>query len=410
MESLLVFFSYFLPFQFAVNPFEGVDLAIVRIIIPLVFMIWLISGLTRKELVISAKIPLFFLLSYIAFATFSIVFSQNVSWSIRKLLFIFSIYPLFLFFPSVIRKKASADKILTGLVAGAFIISLIGLFQFISQFVFSPTAVLSFFQKFSPFFLGNTFSDMVSLYPSLFVNIAGNNYLRLFAIFPDPHMLSYYLGMILPWTLYLSSKKQGLSIHHLTFAIILLADLLTFSRGGYLGLFAALLVVFLMNMKKFTVNKINIFFLSLLVFFIMLFSPVRERFISIFDFTEGSNAKRIVIWKESLEIIKNNPWGVGLGNYSLAVKPDADYREPIYAHNMYLDIATETGIISLLFWLAFAVSIILNYLKNKTFKQPAIACLSIFLAQSLVENPLFSVHVLTLFLIICAISFVKENV
>ena len=72
-------------------------------------------------------------------------------------------------------------------------------------------------------------------------------------------------------------------------------------------------------------------------------------FSSIFDLKEGSNVGRLEMWKKSAEVALDNPFsGVGIGNYPLEVKASADYREPITAHNTYLDIASETGIISLL--------------------------------------------------------------
>jgi O-antigen ligase len=128
---------------------------------------------------------------------------------------------------------------------------------------------------------------------------------------------------------------------------------------------------------------------------------------SSFDAQEGSNSARILNWQQALAIIKNHPLGVGIGMYSLAIDPNADYREPIYAHNLYLDIAAELGIA------AAIVFVLILFLAGKNFWQAAkiqpffaagVASVTIFSVHSLVEDPLYSVHILPLILIMIALS------
>ena len=98
--------------------------------------------------------------------------------------------------------------------------------------------------------------------------------------------------------------------------------------------------------------------------------------------------------------------------YSLEIKSNATYREPIYAHNLYLDIASELGIVSVF------IFIFILYFTFKNFwivakKQPyfiaGVASITIFSVHSLVESPLYSVHILILFLIIVALSSSIKN-
>jgi len=193
----------------------------------------------------------------------------------------------------------------------------------------------------------------------------------------------------------------------------LISDFLTFSRGGYLGLLAGLifaLFIFRKNLiGRFSLKKIitaNIFVLIVAVIIIFP-NPISTRLISSFDTSEGSNVGRLETWGQSLKVIENNPWGVGIGNYASEIKPSADYREPIYSHNLYLDIASETGILNALIFIWLLIASILSFIKlgknNPVYFAGAIS-LFIFSIHSIFETPLFSIHILPLLLIIIALS------
>ncbi len=88
-----------------------------------------------------------------------------------------------------------------------------------------------------------------------------------------------------------------------------------------------------------------------------------ERIKSIIDFGETSNSQRIEIWRASLESIKNRPLlGVGIGNFPVVLKQNIFLaRAGSSAHNIYLHIAAEMGILALVttiwfLWLVFKKS------------------------------------------------------
>ena len=146
----------------------------------------------------------------------------------------------------------------------------------------------------------------------------------------------------------------------------------------------------------------------MLVFFVIApQSPVAGRLASSFNIQEGSNQGRISNWQQAIIIIRNHPLGVGIGMYSLAVDPNADYREPIYAHDLYLDIAAELGILTTII---FVVILFVSFAsfwesaKVEPFFVAGVASITIFAVHSFVETPLYSVQVLPLFLIIIALS------
>jgi O-antigen ligase len=222
-------------------------------------------------------------------------------------------------------------------------------------------------------------------------------------------MFSLFLGLLLPFSL-------GLYMKHRKFfwlgcsAAIFLADILTFSRGGYIGLLGGLAFISFWGWKKLG-RKLKIAsLLAVLTMFTVLFfvNPIAARFFSIFNFNEGSNLGRIEMWRTAVETIKEHPFfGTGIGNYPFVVNPLAGYREPIYAHNTYLDIAAETGILGGLAWIGLLAVSMTGFIKGAKYNKfyfCGAASLVIFSVHSLVETGIYFPAVLALTLIIISLS------
>ena len=411
---VFIIFCAFLPFQFALNPAPGIDLAIVRVIILLLFLAWLAYALKNKLALFEKNKITYFFTAFILLAIFSLFFSHNFAWSVRKLLFILSIAPIHFIAVSVLNTKDKQRMATVSLVFGAALAAFFGIIQFLAQFVFGIDSVYAFLaNNITPFFLGNSFSQAVLAYPSWLVESAGATYLRAISIFPDPHMLSYYLGMLLPWSVALwATSRAHKKIFLISSLLLLTADVLTFSRGNYLALIVAAFVI-LPLVSKTTAKKL----IAAIAIFIILFAiapnnPVSGRFMSSFDIQEGSNQGRIENWKQAISVIAKNPLGVGIGMYPLAINPNADYREPIYAHNLYFDIAAELGIPAVLVFgtiLYFAFKYFWQAAKKEPLFIAGVASVTVFSVHSLVETPLYSVHILSLFLVIIALSVLSKK-
>ncbi|MBU3965210.1 O-antigen ligase family protein [Patescibacteria group bacterium] len=89
-------------------------------------------------------------------------------------------------------------------------------------------------------------------------------------------------------------------------------------------------------------------------------SVVFKRFKSIADLEEISNKGRIKIWKDTLKSIKNYPLlGVGIGNFPVVLGQNVSAaKKGASAHNLFLDIAAETGILGLFAFLAIFYEIL----------------------------------------------------
>ena len=403
-----------LPFQFALNPSPGFDLAIVRVIIPIMFFGLLIVQLRKKPLQTKSDLMTYLVVTFGILALVSLSFSHNLFWSFRKLLFLFSIAPIYFIATSLLKNRVRQRAAIAALVAGATAVAIIGIIQFIAQFIFGIDPVYAFLAKYiAPFFLGKSFGAAVLAYPSWLVNSGGTTYMRATATFPDPHMLSYYFGMLAPWSIALAvtskNKSKWLFLPPL---LLIVADICTFTRGGYLALIAGAFVIIPLVSRS-TAKKIFLGAAILFMFFtITPSSPVTGRLASSFDVQEGSNQGRLSNWQQALLIMKTHPLGVGIGMYSLTVDPNADYREPIYAHDLYFDVTAELGIqtaILLIIMLYLTLTSFWTTAKKQTFFIAGVSSITIFSIHSLVETPLYSVHIFTLLLIIIALGTITKK-
>jgi O-antigen ligase len=281
----------------------------------------------------------------------------------------------------------------------------------LAQFVFGHGAVASFYlEKAGPFLWGNNLSQMVSEYPSWFVAL-GRDLMRAFGYFPDPHMLSFFLGLVLPLILAgaLAAKKKQFWLFLLA-GFLFLVLLLTFSRGGYLGILAAFISMAALGWRFFSgKTKLKIVLAGILtLFFIVSFaSPVLERFFSSFFLSEGSSLGRMQIWKHSWEVFSGSPViGVGLGNYPRFADPLASYRTPITSHNLYLDLLAETGILGFGAWfLLLAGSFWQLFGRRRSFLAIGFfGSLVYFSVHSFFESAVFNPIILSFFLLILALA------
>lgn len=406
--KLFLFLIAILPFSFALNPASTVDLPIVRLLIPLVLVFWLFGGLLTKKLQLDIR-PRFFLFAIFIFISFvSFFWALNPSLSLRKALFLVSVAPLYFVAFAATFEKTRREQILRVLVWSGFFAALFALVQFSLQFFVGLDPALEIIRWYVPFFLGISFSELVFSFPSWMVNISGKTVLRTFGSFPDPHIFSVYINMLLPVAFYLFfSTRQRL---FLVFAIsMLLASLLSFSRASYLSLAAAALF-FMFSPWGFSFLKKHFalyFFIALGITLLAITpNPLTTRLLSSLDINEGSNSGRIEMWNVAMEGIRQNPWrGVGIGNFPFLVDPQTSMRNPVYAHNILLDFGAETGIANTLVLLATILAPIFFYFRKKTLLALAIATsFVVFLIHSMFETPFFSIHVFPLFCILLALK------
>ncbi len=202
------------------------------------------------------------------------------------------------------------------------------------------------------------------------------------------------------------------------FIVLLLACLCwTYSRSSWIGYLFILFLMVWMDRRKALFAGI----LFLVFYFIFLPSLNQTRNLNLF-YDNGSGVRvknenllyslkpdledigsgRITYWKKAILIIRSSPvWGTGLNTYSRIIMRDPDPRTWWYAHNCYLQLAAETGLLGLacFLWMLFVLLWHgLNYCKQikdawpLTFLQGAVSGLFGFLVQSFFDNTFYTVQ------------------
>jgi len=232
--------------------------------------------------------------------------------------------------------------------------------------------------------------------------------LRVFSLFPDSHSFPQFVLLGLPAIFAVAFLKiiansnvatsqvatlgrmvrARANMSVLWIPAVFLIAILSGTRGIWAASVGVIIIIFgviywmhriraenyYKNIFKYISLYMTVFFLLFAVAYPIFVSPqfllskgdwglFGERIKSIIDFGETSNNQRIEIWKASLESIKQHPLlGVGIGNFPVVLKQNIFLaRVGSSAHNIYLHIAAEMGILALVtviwfLWLVFKKS------------------------------------------------------
>lgn len=388
---LVYLFCALLPFQFALNLAPAIDFASGRVLALIVAGGGLASAFYYRRLHISLSLLSMSLGLFLVWAAASLIWAPVWLLGARKVFFLLTFMSLFWVIPLFTQKKSIHLE--PWLVYSGALAAVIAIIQWGGQFIFGLDPILTLWRSLAPALFGQAFGEQLLAHSSWLVEVGGVTLFRAVGFFPDPHIIGFYMALLIP--LALSTKKPSGWICALLCAVALL---LTFSRGAYIGALVVLFV-FLVTQGKHHNSKHYAVFLSVTLFmFSLSLTPIGARFLSSFNPWEGSNEERLVNWTQALVLIQEHPLqGVGLGNYAFALDPLLGERSPVYAHNLYLDIAAELGLVGLVLFIMIAASALI---KSYRYGLSFFWALLWFFVQSLFDTPLFSVHVLPLFIIV----------
>ena len=228
--------------------------------------------------------------------------------------------------------------------------------------------------------------------PEFFV--VRGRFLRAYGTFEQPNPYAGYLGIVAPLALALAldlvdrwkGKTASLDVRVLSrlqahwlswlalgsFVVITAGIGMSWSRGAWLGFGGALVVMNLVRSRR----GAMLFVAGVLVIATvgalggsLLPRAVTDRLTSFLPFVQVddmhaieitdanyASLERLAHWQSALDMWRDRPWvGVGFGNYEAAYAAYALPKWPLalgHAHNYYLNIAAETGIIGLLAYLS----------------------------------------------------------
>jgi putative inorganic carbon (HCO3(-)) transporter len=175
-------------------------------------------------------------------------------------------------------------------------------------------------------------------------------------MFGNPNEMALHLVMMTPLViaLALAVKSGVMRIVYLGMALLFVsANMVTFSRGGFLGLIAAAAVLAWKLGRKY---RLNVTIASIVIGGLAIVAAPGNyglRMMSIFipglD-PVGSSDQRWNLLERSLLITARNPWGIGIGNF-----PIVGIRN-LQSHNAFTQVSAELGILGLIAYLIFMIS------------------------------------------------------
>ncbi|MGI5858146.1 MAG: O-antigen ligase family protein [Tepidanaerobacteraceae bacterium] len=284
-------------------------------------------------------------LLFMASAGLAAVFSVMRAESIKTLPLYAAYFMIFYCASVLFRDKKTVKSVLLFLIISVFILSMIGIYQYF--FVKVPTAEAWVDEK--------QFPELAT---------------RVYATLENPNVLGEYLGLAIPLLLALfwsSGKFRQKWLLAVVLGVLTLCLILTFSRGAWVGLAVSVFAFALLKEPRLLVLIVVLAILAPM----FLPSVVTNRIASIGSLEDSSNAYRVTIWIAALRMTKDY-WlnGVGLGLVAFS-RVYRDYMiagaSAVHAHNLYLQVGLEMGIIGLfaLLWMVFrGFSESLNCIEN----------------------------------------------
>lgn len=166
---------------------------------------------------------------------------------------------------------------------------------------------------------------------------------------------------------------------------------LTYSRGAYISFIVGIILLLLLLRKRLILCAVLIFSIILGLKFVFLKSLLFK------------DAGRFESWSISLRMIKEHPLlGNGIGTFMALFKSYSPSGNMQYAHNCFLQLWAEAGLIALVIFILFILKTLkkgfLSYKTTKNYIFLILACAIItYLSHSFFDNNLFSLQLAVLF-------------
>ena len=316
---------------------------------------------------------------------------------IKDVIFWINIYLIYALIVQIIKTKQQIIALIKFTALSLSIFVLIGYIQLIITFFTSLNIFWVYWAtNVSSLYFGKALSDVL-LYSNSWFSYTGGTDLRMFSVLPDSHsfaMVSVYcISFLLPLT-YLCHDMRlfGNKLKYWLWSLIRFAGLavvLSGTRAVWVGLVVPSILVGLAYYNHYILPVAKrIFWPLIIIIFFFVLSPLiniglhhlrvnkfEENFVdrakSIYDLNEGSNQGRLQIWKDSLQYSLAHPQGTGLANFVVSLTPETgisqDYQQVadshnkrfnlpqkfVTAHNLYLHILVEMGVVGLVAFLLF---------------------------------------------------------
>lgn len=239
---------------------------------------------------------------------------------------------------------------------------------------------------------------------------------RVYSTLGNPNVLAEYLLLITPFAAacFINGKTFWQKALYLCcLAAMIVCMVVTYSRGGYIGLiFAAAIFIVMLDARFILVGLI-----ALVALYFVLPQTVIERFASIGNMSDSSTSYRVYIWLGTIAMLKDY-WlsGIGPGNAAFnLVYPAYGYNtiSAPHAHNLYLQLMCDAGILGLLLFLlilfgyfraAFSAFAGQRDKKARIYLIAAVSSVSGFLLQGMTDYSFYNNRVTLFFWVIIGLG------
>lgn len=242
--------------------------------------------------------------------------------------------------------------------------------------------------------------------------------MRVYSTLQNPNVLAEYLLLITPLTfaLVLTGKNWKEKILFFgAFCAMALCMVLTFSRGGYLGLLFAAAVFAVLIDRRFILLGL----VGLVALYFVLPEAVIGRFMSIGDLGDSSTSYRVSIWMGTISMLRDY-WLSGVGPGMAAfnmVYPSYGYSGIVapHAHNLFLQITCDAGVCGLIIFVVIVfvffrtVCAAISREKDREsslYQKAIIASMVGFMVQSMTDYSFYNYRVMFMFWVFLGLGMV----
>jgi putative inorganic carbon (hco3(-)) transporter len=328
----------------------GMNLDVTELCVGLVVVSW-VAGMVARRRVVVPRVPLLLpLLIFSSVLVLSWLSALSLAASLKETLKWVQFTLIYVFVASTLSERSVHRTINLILVAG-LAEALLGIYQFFGRI--GPDGFL--------------WPTPIGLF------------MRAYGTFDQPNPFGGYLGMVAPlaYALWLTSFEVPDSarrvwrfvtrstVYAVLTVVMVVAILMTWSRGALLGFVAAFVIINVRHSRRAAIVFLAMAFLVTVLGAVqMLPSAVTQRFEDFLPFLSIPDVsvvevnplnfaivQRLAHWTAGWQMFLEHPWfGVGIGNYSVVYPIYAlpAWSDPLgHAHNYYLNIAAEAGLIGL---------------------------------------------------------------
>lgn len=214
------------------------------------------------------------------------------------------------------------------------------------------------------------------------ISDGGNLYFgRYFSIFHQTVYFSAFLTIALMFLIDKPFKNQKINI--VFFLILLVGVFQVSNRSSFLVIFFLFTFYLIKKYKKFSI-KTNLLLITSLIIILTIFlsnprfnktlKSIYASSMNINPNATSSHGVRLLVWKASLDLIKEAPvFGYGIGDYDIVLedfyktnKYKSALNGKLNSHNAYLSLMVQVGVVGLLLFLLMFCNLFFSFKFNGT--------------------------------------------